>query len=43
MLKLDSPLVLDAEAIASPNLCGRFTKTDLDNIGSECLAGMKAD
>ncbi len=43
MLTLDSPLVLDADAIKSPNLCSRFKKADLDRIGSECWAGYNRD
>ena len=43
MLKLEQPLTLDDAAISAPNLCDRFSETDLRNIGAECLSGMKAD
>lgn len=43
MLTLKSPLVLDAAAIKSPNLCDRFDPDDLNSIGSLCLDGYKRD
>ena len=43
MLKLDQPRVLDAAAVSSPNLCDRFSETDLQRIGQECLTGLQHD
>lgn len=43
MLKLDSPITLDAKAIASPNLCERFDEDDLKLIGIECHDGYTRD
>jgi len=43
MLKLDAPLVLDAAAIRSPNLCERFSDDDLTAIGIECAQGYARD
>lgn len=43
MLKLDAYLTLDAKAIASPNLCDRFSDDDLARIGIECSAGYERD
>ena len=43
MLKLQSPITLNAAAINSPNLCDLFEEDDLKNIGRECLAGYTRD
>ena len=43
MLKLEQPLVLDAAAIASANLCDRFSEADLKLIGNECFTGYDSD
>jgi chaperonin GroES len=43
MLKLDAFLTLDKAAIESPNLCGRFSKVDLDRIGQDCWEGFDKD
>lgn len=43
MLTLNKPLVLDADAIKSPNLCDRFDLQDLKRIGEECWSGYNAD
>lgn len=43
MLTLESPLVLNDTAIASPNLCDRFSAEDLKSIGEECWAGYERD
>ncbi len=43
MLKLQSPIKLDAAAIKSPNLCSRFSDDDLKAIGIECSAGYERD
>lgn len=43
MFELSSKLVLDAEAIASPNLCDRFSAEDLDKIGNHVWEGFDRD
>jgi len=43
MLKINSPITLDAKAIGSPNLCERFDEDDLKRIGEECHEGYERD
>lgn len=43
MLRLDQYIKLDAAAIASPNLCDKFSLSDLKRIGIECHEGWKRD
>lgn len=43
MLTLDSKLKLDADAIASPNLCNRFSDEDLQKIGNHVWEGYDRD
>ena len=43
MLTLNSPLKLDAAAIASPNLADRFDTDDLKRIGEMCWTGYDHD
>lgn len=43
MLQLTNKIKLDAETIASPNLCDRFTDADLDAIGAEVWNGYQSD
>lgn len=43
MLNLDSRLILDKNAILSPNLCDRFSSEDLARIGSCVFDGYRQD
>lgn len=43
MLTLDSKLTLDADTIAAPNLCDRFSHDDLQRIGIYVVEGYKRD
>lgn len=43
MLVIQGHLKLDSKAIASPNLCDRFDKTDLDAIGEAVFSGYQRD
>lgn len=43
MLKLENTIKLNKETIESPNLCDRFTTTDLTNIGTICFEGYLHD
>ena len=43
MLNLAKPIVLDARAIGSPNLCDRFDEDDLKRIGESCHEGYTRD
>jgi chaperonin GroES len=43
MLVLDGKIELNAEAIASANLCDRFSDEDLERIGVECVNGYEVD
>jgi chaperonin GroES len=43
VLKLDRKIKLDAAAIASPNLCERFSKEDLTRLGTWALDGYQQD
>ena len=43
MLTLEQPLVLNAAAIKSPNLCDKFSPNDLVRIGTECFEGYTRD
>ena len=41
MLKLDNYITLDAKAIASPNLCDRFSDEDLARTGEPDLESLR--
>lgn len=43
MLKIQRPIILNAKAISSPNLCELFEEDDLRRIGEECYAGYLRD
>ncbi|MDZ4345070.1 MAG: hypothetical protein U1E51_21825 [Candidatus Binatia bacterium] len=43
MLRLNSPIKLDAAAIKATNLCDRFDDADLRHIGDECWTGYMHD
>lgn len=43
LLQLDTKIVFNDEVIQSPNLCDRFTRDDLDRLGTWCFQGYTRD